>query len=319
MLLPTNSLATATIVSNKLSVDISSKVAEEGLDAARSFLGKLVGPATEEIGLLLKDKISLWRFKNQVKMLNKASVYCELNGIEPGSVSPKLLLPLMEGAALEDDETLQDKWAILLSNLVDSEQNIQNHVFPYILGQISADEFLVLENVYKDWRARILALQDALEDHTANYESRAAQLLADKTGLQERIDALIAAGSPPLDRSVWELREKRSEKSREQRVLESRDWHFKYQMRIPEVVPEESLREFELSNTIRLGLVKHVQETYAERQTIDLEAAHTNYEYQAREIDIEIEVMSDESHVITELGRLFIQACTEKRAVVSEG
>src|SRR5690554_4542011 len=114
-------------------IDITSTALEKGIDLAKDFLDKLVMPAVEETGLLLKDKVTLWKFKNQVQMLNKAKAYCEKNNISPKQVSLKLLCPLLDYSGIEEDEILQNKWAILLSNMVDSDQNIENHVFPYIL------------------------------------------------------------------------------------------------------------------------------------------------------------------------------------------
>src|SRR5690349_9940374 len=126
-------------------IDITSSALEKGLDIAKDFLDKLIIPTVEETGLLLKDKVTMWRFNNQIKMLNKAKAVCEANAIDPKTVSLKVLCPLLDYAGLEEDEVLQDKWALLLSNIVDSEQNIENHVFPYILSQISRNELLSLE------------------------------------------------------------------------------------------------------------------------------------------------------------------------------
>ena len=112
------------------------------------------GPYRGYTMALDKDSVALWRFKNQVRILNKAKACCERNNISPKAISLKLLCPLLEGAALEEDETLQDKWAILLSNMVDSEQNIQNHVFPYILSQMSSNEFLFVERVFRDKKGK---------------------------------------------------------------------------------------------------------------------------------------------------------------------
>ena len=78
-------------------------------------------------------------------------------------ISLKLLCPLLDGAASEEDETSQDKWATLLSNMIDSEQNIQNHVFPCILGQLSINEFSFLERVLQDTKDRIKKLTEELE------------------------------------------------------------------------------------------------------------------------------------------------------------
>src|SRR5687768_8495062 len=106
-------------------INITSSAVEKALDGAKNFLGRLIVPAVEEAGLLLKVQVTLWRFKRQVGMLNKASTICEKNNISPKQISLKLLCPLLEYSGLEEDETLHDKWAILLSNMVDSEQNIE--------------------------------------------------------------------------------------------------------------------------------------------------------------------------------------------------
>src|SRR6185437_12520206 len=52
--------------------------------------------------------------------------------------------PLLEYASLEEDPVLEAHWSTLLANLVDSEKNIDNHVFPYIMSQISSNEYKLI-------------------------------------------------------------------------------------------------------------------------------------------------------------------------------
>ena len=52
-------------------IDITSTALEKGIDLAKDFLDKLITPSVEETGLLLRDKVTMWKFKNQVRMLNK--------------------------------------------------------------------------------------------------------------------------------------------------------------------------------------------------------------------------------------------------------
>src|SRR5690606_2835341 len=89
---------------------------EAAADAARGFLSKLAGPAVSEVGLLLQDKVRLYRLGNQLKMLDKSREMLRQAGIEPESVPFRTLLPLLEGAALEDDESMSARWAALLAN-----------------------------------------------------------------------------------------------------------------------------------------------------------------------------------------------------------
>src|ERR1039458_8914342 len=94
-------------------IDVTSTALEKGIEVAKGFVDRLVNPSIEELGLLMRDQVSLWRFKNQVNILNKAKSICEKNNITTKSISPKLLCPYLENASLEDDIFLQDKWANL--------------------------------------------------------------------------------------------------------------------------------------------------------------------------------------------------------------
>jgi hypothetical protein len=293
-------------------IDISSTALEKSIDIAKEFLGKLVSPALEEAGLLLRDSVALWKFKNQIRILNKAKAYCEKHSISPATISLKLLWPLLEGAALEEDETLQDKWAILLSNMVDSEQNIQNHVFPYILGQISTNEFLFLEMVIHDKRERIHSLSNELASFRAERPSIEKNLLDAIEDLSLQIEKQKEAGKKQWTPDVWELQKKRGRLEMEVRSLKYKDAVIAHKLSEPEILPVQGLKDFELSNVTRLGLVKSVHETYANPSTLEIPNNPLN-EYLT--VDLEVEVESSDNHILTELGELFIEACTEKKGV----
>lgn len=294
-------------------IDITSTSIEKSIEIARDFADKLIMPAAEELGLLVRESVSFWRFKNQIRILTKAKEYCEFNNINPQQISPKLLLPLLEGAALEDDEVLQDKWAILLSNLVDSEQNIQNHVFPYILGQISSNEFLVLEKVFGSWHTRTNDLKSELELHKAGFSEVEAALLrkiaAIKSQLEEELENTEGDKYSDKYLELYGLARNMETKLRQHRFKEKQ---LTRQMGRPEVVPEENLQEFEITNVTRLGLIRYVQETYADPQTVDLPDLDS-YSGAGESIDIDIQLSSTEQYILTELGILFVKACTEKQ------
>jgi len=56
-------------------------------------------------------------------------------------------VPLLENASLENSEELQDKWANMIANMADSENNLQNQIFPYLLSQISIQEYEELKEL----------------------------------------------------------------------------------------------------------------------------------------------------------------------------
>jgi len=122
-------------------INLKSSTIEKGLELAKDFLGKLIMPAVEELGLLASDNIRYLRYKNQLRLLLKAREYVQKNNIPLKEIPVKILLPLLENSSLEEVEELQDKWTNMLVNMANSEHNFQNQIFPYILSQISIAEY----------------------------------------------------------------------------------------------------------------------------------------------------------------------------------
>lgn len=119
---------------------------DEAAKASRGFLLRIAGPAAEEVGLLLQDKVKLYRFRNQVRMLAKAQSIMREANLDPEAVPLRTLLPILEGAALEDDESLADKWAALLANAAAGRAGAGSHPsFPRILAELSPNDARFLD------------------------------------------------------------------------------------------------------------------------------------------------------------------------------
>ena len=57
------------------------------------------------------------RFRQAVKLCRRAKQLLDDAGLQAHEVRPGVLVPILEGAALaDDDEALQDRWAALLAN-----------------------------------------------------------------------------------------------------------------------------------------------------------------------------------------------------------
>lgn len=293
-------------------IDITSSVAEKGIDMAKSFIDKLIMPAIEETGLLLKEQVARFRFNNQIRMINKAHLVCERNNISPKTISLKLLCPLLDYSGLEEDEVLQDKWAILLSNMVDSEQNIENHVFPYILSQLSSNEFLVLEKVFNEKLARVTALTTELEEFRKSKPEEERELQDKLLKIDEEITELKKTKSA-YSSEVWDLQKTKRGIESKIHTLKYREGRILGKILKPETVPYDSLKEFEFSNAIRLGIVKEEKEFYANSQTLEIPNERDEYSSYTN-IDLNIDVESDTENILTELGELFISACKEKNS-----
>ena len=292
-------------------IDISSTAVEKGLDIAKGFADKLVLPSIEELGLLVKDQISYWRFKNQIKILNKAKTLCEKNNVSIKSIPPKILCPYLENASLEDDDELQDKWAALLVNMVDSRLNIQNHVFPYILSQLSKDEFNLLESVFTEKERRIEGLTYELTDFLENRSRIEHDLQANLNDLNKKLKDLSPDGQYSFSKEAREIRSSIRTLEREIRSLEFRESMLRHHIDAPQSIPEKNIKAFEMANIIRLGLAKVVYKASAGTQSIEIPGGEPD---SYTSIDFELEIDTETSTILTELGELFIDACREKQA-----
>lgn len=296
--------------SNQRKIGVTSTAIEKGIDIAKGFIEKLIFPPTEELGLLIKDQISLWRFNNQVRILNKAKVVCEKNNVSVKAISPKLLCPYLEHASLEDDDELQDKWAILLVNMVDSQQNIQNHVFPYILSQLSSDEFKFLESVFIEKERRVSELERELSEFLKNRSAIEVRLKSEVDKTRQKLQRLLQEGKHFYSAEVMELKYLVRAKESEIDSLDHKEFMLRGLISAPESIPEKSIKEFEIANIIRLGLVKVVYEVSAEPHGIEVPIGDRDSSYAY--VDLDLKIDTDISMIFTELGELFIDVCREK-------
>jgi len=125
-------------------LDIKSTTIERGLDLIWGFLGKAIGPTVEEFGLGLSDNLRMRRFRNQLKNLERAKKIAEDHNVNIKQINLKALFPYLEGAVLEEDETLQEMWANLFVNYVDTAKNLTMTVFPDILRHLSSNEVKII-------------------------------------------------------------------------------------------------------------------------------------------------------------------------------
>lgn len=130
------------------------KVTTQGVaqGATTAFLSTLFGPAVEAIAILT-DEVRMLRWKRQAKMLARANAHLDALGLRPTAISLKLLVPLLEYASLEDesDEAMVDRWAALLANAAAGRHGAAMlPSFPRILSELSSEEVVVLDTLYRD-------------------------------------------------------------------------------------------------------------------------------------------------------------------------
>jgi hypothetical protein len=102
-------------------------------DFLKSVLGsKVFGPAAEQMGEMIGDYAKYYRLKNLINLQDKVTVLLKARGIKNHrSIHPSLAIPLINEASIQDEESLQDKWANLIANAMDpnfKERIDRNHV-----------------------------------------------------------------------------------------------------------------------------------------------------------------------------------------------
>lgn len=128
------------------------KLVRAGIEAAMKpfadLLEKIAGPAAEELGLTIQDHVKVLRLRRQLRLFERVKTMLEEAGIEPKKVPLKLLGPIVEAASIEEDDTLQDKWAALLANAATEREDAIHPSFIEVLKQISATEAQFLDSLF---------------------------------------------------------------------------------------------------------------------------------------------------------------------------
>lgn len=287
-------------------VDLSVPSIDDSISMAKDFIDALVIPALAETGLLIKDYITGWRLKNQVKIINRSKEICEQHGINPKTISLKLLAPLLDNAGLEEEDYLQEKWAYLLANMVDSKQNVDNHVFPYLLSQISKGEYNFIQNEFDKRNQSINSINEELGENLKQQNSKITELKKNKLLIKKSVETLKTQDNVD-DHTLWL-------KQQEIRNIETSIWQcennsakvaLRNKLIAINYISVGRMQEYEIANLVRLGILKLTQKPYTKEKQIELpERGDSMW------LDLEIE-LDIEDYSFTELGEKFILACSD--------
>ena len=111
-----------------------------------NFLNRVFGGLVEDSVGIVADKIRFYRLNNYISLCERAKAKMREKGISTDTVTktvpPKIAMPLIEHATMEDDVNLQDYWAQLLANVMDP--NFESNVEPRHVSLLSEMEPLDL-------------------------------------------------------------------------------------------------------------------------------------------------------------------------------
>lgn len=122
---------------------------EASKDEVESFFNGIVPEFVRQGGGILSDNVRLWRFRNQVKIIREAQKIVEESGLQKQQVPIKVLAPLIENSSLEEDQSMQQKWANLLANATTGFLGIKAN-YVEILKELSSTEVSILDAMYRD-------------------------------------------------------------------------------------------------------------------------------------------------------------------------
>jgi Abortive infection alpha len=130
------------------------KTTRSGIEAMQGFggfLSRVLGEPIEAAVGMFSDRLKFMRFERGVRLAARYNEIMAQRGLNSDyqSVPPKLALPIIEQATIEEDNELQDLWANLLASAHDPGLNgIVRTAFVDILKQMEAVDVRVLNFVY---------------------------------------------------------------------------------------------------------------------------------------------------------------------------
>lgn len=131
------------------------KTTSEAIKATKAlgvYVANLVKEPVDTIVGILTDKLKYIRWERQLRLLDRVKEKVKQRNLEGKLVPipPKLALPIIENATLEEDDYLQDLWANLLieAGNPQSKERIRT-AFIEIIKQLEPIDAKILEESYK--------------------------------------------------------------------------------------------------------------------------------------------------------------------------
>lgn len=115
-------------------------------ESVRKLIGPFSDPVLKELGEYVATRIRFIHFKRSLKVLEEAKRLLDERGIKPNPVDLKILVPILEGAGLEDNDDLISMWSGLLASAASGGRVLP--AFARILRDISPEEGRILDYIY---------------------------------------------------------------------------------------------------------------------------------------------------------------------------
>ncbi len=130
------------------------KTSGKAIDAGRElggFISKYVGGPLDQAMGIVEDKLKYLRWERQIRLMERANEFLLERGLQlpTRKVPMQIAIPIMQGGSLEEDDSLQDRWAALLVNAADESSDAEvRRAFISILEDLSPLDAIVLVKIY---------------------------------------------------------------------------------------------------------------------------------------------------------------------------
>src|ERR1039458_7536916 len=119
----------------------------QALQIIGDIMRRIAGPLADEIGESAGVVARYYRYKLAANMYQKTVGMLAKAGIDPHAVPPRLFLPMVENASMQDDEDLHTRWAALLANAAALPDSVHPS-FIEVLRQLTPRDAKLLDELY---------------------------------------------------------------------------------------------------------------------------------------------------------------------------
>lgn len=134
------------------------KATKTGIEATEKlgrFVSRITNEPIETIMGILNDRLQFMRWERRLRLVERAKEILDKRKIEGHIriIPPKLALPIVENASLEENNELQDLWANLLASALDPNfTGTIRSAYIDIIKQLEVVDAHVLNVVYEEYK-----------------------------------------------------------------------------------------------------------------------------------------------------------------------
>lgn len=145
------------------------KATTKGLEVSEKvgfFVAKVLGEPIEQAVGILGDKLKFMRWERKIRLIDRVEEISEQRGNvgKEIPVPPKLAIPIIENASLEEDNLLQDLWAKMIVSAQDHELKSKvRSAFIDIIKQLESRDVIFLDALYRSALSALVQHPEARE------------------------------------------------------------------------------------------------------------------------------------------------------------